>query len=278
MAGRIGIVAGRGPMPARVAAACRATGRDYFVLRLDGQADAAAFARDPQATVRLGQGGRALDILREAGVEEVVFAGAVRRPSLAELRPDLKTARFLARIGVGSLGDDGLMSRIVREMEAEGFRVVGADEILGDALASEGRYGSLAPDEVARDDIVRGIEVARALGRADCGQAVVVQQGITLAIEAVEGTDAMIARAATLARAGPGGVLVKVSKPQQERRIDLPTVGLATLRAAAAAGLRGIAVEAGAVLVFERQELIAEADRSGLFVVGVAVDASASVT
>lgn len=278
MAGRIGIVAGRGPMPARVVAACRATGRDYFVLRLDGQADAAAFACDPQATVRLGQGGRALDILREAGVEDVVFAGAVRRPSLAELRPDLKTARFLARIGVGSLGDDGLMSRIVHEMEAEGFRVVGVDEILSHALASEGRYGSLAPDEGARDDIVRGIEVARALGRADCGQAVVVQQGITLAIEAVEGTDAMIARAATLARAGPGGVLVKVSKPQQERRIDLPTVGLATLRAAAAAGLRGIAVEAGAVLVFERQELVAEADRSGLFVVGVAVDVSASVT
>lgn len=269
MAARLGIIAGRGTMPARIAAACRSLGREYFVLRLEGQAEPERYIDDPQAEVRLGQAQRALDLLRQAGVTEIVFAGGVRRPSWTELRPDLKAARFFARVGAGALGDDGLMSSIVREMEAEGFRVVGAHAFLDEVLARAGCYGAVEPDEAAGRDIERGIEVARALGRADCGQAVVVQQGITLAIEAVEGTDAMLARAAGLRRSGPGGVLVKMCKPQQERRIDLPTIGRDTVVGAAAAGLRGIAVEAGATLVLDRDAVVAEADRRGVFVVGV---------
>ena len=127
---------------------------------------------------------------------------------------------------------------------------------------------ALAPDETALEDIRRGLEVAEALGRADAGQAVVVQQGIVLAIEAAEGTDRMIARAARLRREGPGGVLVKMAKPQQDRRMDLPVIGPDTVEAAAAAGLRGIAVEAGGVLVLDREAAIRSADEKGLFITG----------
>src|SRR5690606_17107192 len=191
------------------------------------------------------------------------------RPSLTALRPDAATARFLAEIGIKALGDDGLLRLIVQRIEREGFRVVSAQAVLGELLAAEGPIGRLVPDPIAQEDIRRGLEVARAIGCADVGQAVVVQQGLVLAVEAIEGTDAMIARAGGLRREGPGGVLVKRSKPQQDRRVDLPAIGPETVRQAAAAGLRGIAVEAGGVLVIHRQEVAALADRLELFVVGI---------
>jgi DUF1009 family protein len=193
----------------------------------------------------------------------------VRRPPIAELAPDLKGAAFLARIAGRALGDDGLLSAVVAEIEREGFRVVGADAIISDLLAPRGVLGRHQPDADAKGDIARGMDAARALGAADIGQAVVVQQGIVLGVEAAEGTDALIARCAALRLNGPGGVLVKTKKPQQERRADLPTIGVTTVLNAKAAGLRGIAVEAGHTLVIGLKDVIAAADAAGLFVVGV---------
>jgi len=162
-----------------------------------------------------------------------------------------------------------LLSAIIKEFELEGFRVVGAHDILGSLLAPEGALGAIAPDAQGRADIERGLEVARALGGVDVGQAVVVQQGIVLALEAAEGTDALIERAGRLRGDGPGGVLVKAAKPGQERRADLPTVGVSTVDACARAGLRGLAIEAGMALVIDRAAVSAAADAAGLFVVGI---------
>ena len=267
---RLGIVAGSGALPGHVAAACQASGRPFFVLAIEGYADAALVADRPHAWIRLGAaGGRGIDLLKEAGVEDVVLVGAVRRPSLAALRPDRRTALFLAKIGRAAFGDDGLLGAVVRTLEDEGFRVVGPDAILREILAVEGVYGAVAPDADAWADIERGLTVARAIGALDIGQAAVVQQGLVLGVEAIEGTDALVARTAALRREGPGGVLVKVKKPGQETRVDLPVIGARTVENAAAAGLRGIAVEAGAALVVDRAAVVAAADRAGLFVVGV---------
>ena len=265
MAARLGIVAGAGDLPQRIADAARGAGRDVFVLGLEG------FAQPPlpQAWVRLGAAAQGIDILRAQGVTELVLAGGVRRPSLLALRPDLRTAKFVAKIGMRALGDDGLLRAIVAELEGEGFRVVGADTILNAALAPEGVLGKFVPDEIARGDVARGVTAARALGALDIGQAVVVQQGVVLGVEGTEGTDALVARCASLALDGPGGVLVKMAKPEQERRADLPTIGPDTVVRAADAGLRGIAVEAGAALILDRAETIAAADARGLFIVGV---------
>jgi len=266
---RLGIVAGAGALPGQIVAACRESGRPFFVLALEGQAEATALADLPHAWIRLGAAGRGIDLLREAGVEELVLAGAVRRPSLAALRPDRRTALFLARVGRAAFGDDGLLRAVIRTLEDEGFRVVAPSDILHDLLAAEGVYGAVAPDADAWVDIERGMAVARGLGALDVGQAAVVQQGVVLGVEAIEGTDALIARAGSLRREGPGGVLVKVKKPGQETRVDLPVIGMRTVETAAAAGLRGIAVEAGAALVVDKPAVIAAADRAGLFVVGV---------
>ncbi len=239
-----------------------------FVLALKGHADPAWVYAVPHAWIRLGAAGRGLEILRQRDVRKVVMAGAVRRPSLLELRPDQRTMTFLARIGVRALGDDGLLRAVIRELETEGFQIVGVEEVVGGLVASAGPYGKFAPDEQAWTDIRRGVEVARRLGAIDVGQGAVVQQGLVLAVEAVEGTDAMLARCRSLIRQGLGGVLVKVCKPGQERRADLPTIGVATVDNAAATGLRGIAVEAGGVLVVNRAAVAERADRLGLFVIG----------
>ncbi len=270
MAHRLGIVAGGGDVPVRIAAACERAGREVYILGLEGQADRETLAAD--AWIRLGEAGRGLDLLRDAKVEEVTFVGCVERPSLRQLRPDARSARFLAKIGTAALGDDSLLSALAREIEREGFRVVAPDNILDDLVAAEGRFGAHAPDRLALDDIARGVAVARALGALDVGQAVIVQQGHVLGVEAAEGPDGLIARCGGLRLDGEGGVLVKIAKPGQERRIDLPTVGPATVEAAAAAGLRGIAVEAGGALVVDRDALVGAADAAGLFVVAIAVD------
>lgn len=268
MAAKLGILAGAGELPLRVVEACRAAGRPFFVLAIEGAADPSTMGGVAHAWIRLGAVGDGMRLLHENDVEELLLVGGVRRPTLFSLRPDWRAAKFFARIGYRALGDDGLLRAVIGELEEEGFRVIGIESVLGSALAPAGLLGAVAPDAQAEADIARGIEVAKALGDLDIGQAVIVQQGIVLGLEAVEGTDALMARCAALRREGPGGVLVKTAKPEQERRADLPTIGMHTVRAAAAAGLRGIAVEAGATLLVDRPGIAAAADRAGLFVVG----------
>ncbi|HUB94461.1 MAG TPA: UDP-2,3-diacylglucosamine diphosphatase LpxI [Stellaceae bacterium] len=270
MADRLGILAGSGELPALVIAAAWAQGRPVYVLAFEGFADPAILAGSSHGWVRLGAAGEGMRLLRENGVRDLVMAGAIERPSLAALRPDWRTARFFARVGLAALGDDGLLRAVMKELESEGFRVLSLEDVLADALAPVGVLGAVAPDAVAEADIARGLDVAQALGRLDVGQSVVVQQGMVLGVEAIEGTDALIARCGRLRREGGGGVLVKIAKPGQDRRADLPTIGARTVSACAEAGLSGIAVAAGSTLLVDRAAIVAAADRAGLFVAGVA--------
>ncbi|MHB1305427.1 MAG: LpxI family protein [Acidiphilium sp.] len=266
----LGIVAGGGPLPGQVAAAARAGGRGVFVVALEGYAEPAVVGGYPHEVVRLGAVGVSIAALRRAGCEEIVLAGPVKRPSLLDLRPDAMGARLLARVGRAAFaGDDGFLAAIVRVLGEEGFRVLGAHEVMAEVLAPAGLLTQAGPDGAALVDIARGVGVLRALGAADVGQACVVQQGIVLTVEAVEGTDAMLARAAGLARPGPGGVLVKLVKPGQDRRADLPTLGPATVAAAREAGLRGVAFEARGAILIERAAMVAAAEAAELFLLGI---------
>ncbi len=266
----IGIIAGGGPLPGRVAEAAQNAGRAVFVVALEGFAEPSTIAAFPHQTARLGAAGRIIDLLRQHHCRDIVLVGPVRRPSLLHLRPDGEGARLLARIGRAAFaGDDGFLAAIVRVLGEEGFRVLGAHEVLTEAVGPRGLLSEAAPDAEATADIARAVAVVRALGAVDVGQGCVVQQGIVLAVEAIEGTDAMLARAAGLRRPGPGGVLVKLVKPGQDRRADLPTIGPRTIDAAAAAGLRGIAFEAGGTLFTDRAACIAHADAAGLFLLGL---------
>lgn len=265
----LGIIAGGGTLPVRVAAAAAARGARVFIVGLEGFADAASLAPFQHDFARIGAGGRIIALLHQAGVRELVLAGHVRRPGLLDLRPDAAGAALLARIGKAAFlgGDDTLLRAVGRVLEEEGFTLRGAHEILAGGTAPEGLLTRAAPAPEHEADIARAVQVARALGRVDVGQAVVVQQGFVLGVEAVEGTDALLARAGQLRRPGPGGVLVKLLKPGQDPRLDMPMVGPATMHNAAAAGLAGIAVEAGRTLLADAPALVAAADAHGLFVV-----------
>lgn len=269
-AGALGIIAGGGALPGEVAAAAQASGRRVFIVALENYAEPAVVAPYPHGVFRMDAVGAIRQALREHGCGELVIIGPVKRPSIFSLRPDAEGIKLLARIGKAAFaGDDGLLAAVIRVLGEDGFRVLGAHEILGGVLAPAGQLGAVAPDAAALADVQRGVAVLQAVGAADIGQACVVQQGIVLAVEAVEGTDAMLARIPGLARPGPGGVLVKLAKPGQERRADLPTLGAATIRHAHAAGLRGVAFEAGGTILADRSLMIEAADAAGVFLYGV---------
>ncbi len=266
----LGIIAGGGPLPGQVAQAARASGRAVFIAGIEGFAEPDVLAPYPHRVFRLGAIGAMIRAFRDEGCRDLVMIGPVKRPSFLSLRPDAEGARMLARIGKAAfLGDDGLLAAIMRVLAEEGFTMLGAHDIFTDALAPEGLLTRTAPDALAMADIKRGMEVLKLIGAADIGQACVVQQGIVLAVEAVEGTDAMLARIAAVTRPGPGGVLVKLAKPGQERRADLPALGTATVQHARAAGLRGVAFEAGGSLLTNKLEMIEFADAGGIFLLGV---------
>jgi DUF1009 family protein len=266
----LGIIAGGGVLPGKVAAAAAAAGRSVFILGLEGFASAAVLAPWPHEVQRIGKAGRIIAALREHGCQDVVMIGPVRRPSLLDLRPDAEGARILARVGRAIFaGDDGLLAAVIKIFAEEGFTVIGAHEVMREVLAPEGVLTRTAPDAAALADIRRGVEVVRVLGAADVGQGCVVQQGLVLAVEAIEGTDAMLARAATLRRDGFGGVLVKLVKPGQDKRADMPTIGPETVRNAVAAGLRGLAFEARATILADREACLDAANEAGLFMIGL---------
>jgi UDP-2,3-diacylglucosamine hydrolase len=270
---KLGLLAGGGTLPRRLVEACRGNGRPIFVVAFEGQTDPATVVDADHVWVKLGAAARTIDALKQAGAEELVLAGSIQRPSLFALAPDWRGAQLLARIGARALGDDGLLKAVRDELETEGFRLIGADEVLREVVAGAGTFGAVVPDAQALADIAHGMEVARRLGDLDIGQAVVVQQGVVLALEAAEGTDALIARSAALRKEGPRPVLVKRAKPQQDRRLDLPTIGPDTVTRCAEAGFAGIAVQAGGSLVLDRAEIVARADAAGVFVLGVSASA-----
>ena len=265
----LGIIAGSGDLPARLLAACQQTGRPVFVLAFEGSTAPELIENIPHAWSRLGAIGHAIACLKNAGVSDIVMAGKIERPPLASLRPDLTGTRLLARLGGSYLqGDDSLLTTIVQFLEEEGFRVHGADELLVELVTPEGLIGHHLPDKRAQADIETGVRVARAIGELDIGQAVIVQFGRVLGVEAAEGTDALIERCGPLRAEGMGGVLVKAKKPQQERRVDLPTIGVSTVERIHKAGFAGIAVEAGGSLIIDRAKVRATANALDIFVIG----------
>jgi DUF1009 family protein len=272
---KLGLIAGGGTLPVEIAQHCERSGRPLFVIRLKGFADAgmAAYAG---AEVGLAELGKCLKALKRAGCRSVCLAGNVARPDFASLVPDLKGLALLPRaIAAARNGDDALLRLLVGEFEKAGFQVEGAHQVMEDLSLPAGVLGRRTPsvDELA--DARRALQVARAVGELDVGQAAVVAQGLVLAVEAQEGTDAMLARVAELpthlkGRPGAGvGVLAKAPKPIQETRVDLPTIGLATVQGVARAGLAGIVGEAGRLLILDREATIALADELGVFIAGV---------
>lgn len=264
---KLGILAGGGELPGRLVEACRAAGREFFVITFEGE-ESEPIPEVARTSVGVGAVGKTLKLLRDEGCEEVVLAGPIKRPALKSLKLDWRGARLLPKVAAAK-GDDALLSVVVGELEGEGFRVIGADDLLPQLLAPHGTLGRKVPSDEDQRDIDRGAEVLRALGPYDVGQGVVVEGGRVLGIEAAEGTRALLDRIAPLKHESGSGVLVKLAKPGQESRVDRPAIGESTVRQAAAAGLAGIAVEAGGAIIIDLDGVATAADELGLFVVGI---------
>jgi UDP-2,3-diacylglucosamine hydrolase len=272
----LGIIAGGGDLPLAIAESVRESGRAVFILALAGNADAAVEAY-PHEWVALGEVGKALKALHAHDCDEVLLAGKLARPKFSAIKLDAKAMMVAPRIFAAAFkGDDALLRSVVDMFEREGLRAIGATEAAPGLLAPLGVMGRVSPNAENRDDIAAAFKIVRAMGALDIGQAAIVCGGLALAVEAAEGTDATVARVSTLPEhlrgtpAKPRGVLAKAPKPIQDRKTDLPVIGVATVKNAAAVGLAGIAVEAGGALILNRKSVIAEADRLGLFLIGVA--------
>ncbi|MBB4121756.1 UDP-2,3-diacylglucosamine diphosphatase LpxI domain-containing protein [Martelella radicis] len=272
----VAIIAGNGRLPFYVAEAAREAGTPPFIIQLSGETGT-DWADFEHMEADLGGFQPVVAALQKRGIRKVVLSGGVRtRPELKSLRP---TARLIWSLPViirklRSGGDDKVLRMVIDLFERHGFEIIAAQDIAGDLLATAGTLGAVAPDREDRSDIDAAARAAHVIGSMDIGQGAVSLGGRVVALEGAEGTDQMLARVRAMREAGRisrkrRGVLVKLCKPQQDLRADLPSIGPETVRAAAAAGLGGIAVEAGRALVLDRAEAIAEADGAGLFLLGL---------
>jgi len=269
----VGLIAAGGVMPFAVADSLAARGLTPVLFAIRGACDTTQAARFRHHWISVGQLGRATNLFRSEGCRDLMFIGALVRPSLSEIRLDWGTLRALGKIWTSFRGgDDHLLSGIGRILEEQGFRMVGIKEAAPDLLMPAGCLTATKPDSAAEADIAKGRQVLAALGPFDIGQAAVVIDGHVVGIEDIEGTDGLLARIAQLrtqgrirAKAGRG-VLVKAPKAGQDLRYDLPAVGPRTVEGTANAQLAGIAVVAGNTVVADPQLLIAAAERAGLFV------------
>ena len=265
---RLGLIAGGGAVPGNVADAALAAGMDVHILAFEGVTEPELLERLPHSFIRFDKVGGTVEALRRNHCDSVCMVGKVARPDFSKLRPDMAGIGLLPKvIAAAAKGDDALLQVLVDFFEKKGFQVLGAHEIAGDVLAEAGRLGRREPTGNDRSDIAKAVQVVDAIGALDIGQGAVVRDGLVLAVEAAEGTDRMLARCGDLD--GTGGVLVKLTKPGQDHRVDLPTIGVATVEGASAAGLNGIAVEAGAAIIIDRAATIRLADEDGLFVIGL---------
>lgn len=266
----IALIAGRGELPRKLIHIFQNESRPFFVFAFHDQTEKDLVEGTPHEWIHFGEVGKAFKIMSDNNIKEVVMAGNITRPTLSSIRPDWIGVKWLARLGAKSLGDDNLLKGIISLLEDEGIKVVAPHDIIYDLLAPEGQISKMEPDEQAWQDIRRGVDVLSALENVDVGQATVIQEGLVLGVEAIEGTDALIDRSGTLKREGLGGVLVKLSKRQQEDRADLPVIGLETLKRCHKAGLRGIAFETSRSILLNKEEVINFADDKGMFLIGLA--------
>lgn len=273
----VAIVCGGGALPTAVADSLARRGRHGVLFAVRGHADAARLEGYDHHWIAVGQFGRLARLIKRAGCRDVVFIGSITRFSIADVRLDWMTVRILPII-MRALrgGDDHALRVAAREFEKLGFRLCGIREIAPDLLMPVGCMTSRAPDAAAMEDIDLGRDLLRAIGRFDVGQAAVVIGHHVVAVEDIEGTDALLARVTRLRREGRlrvksgRGVLVKMPKTGQDRRLDLPAFGPKTVEGVIAAGLSGIAVAGGSTLVAEPQQMIALADKAGVFIFGMA--------
>ena len=266
---RLGLIAGNGRFPFLVLDAARGAGHDVTVIALKEEtfpelADSAARASASLHWISIGQLGTCISLLKDAGVTQAVLAGQVKHTKLFDIRPDLTLGKILMRLAARNT--DSLISGVADALRDEGISLIDSTAFLGPLMAREGTLTRRAPDEDERRDLEFGYRVADAIAGLDIGQAIAVKSAAVIAVEAMEGTDAVIARAGQLA--GPGARVIKVAKPNQDMRFDVPVVGVSTIEAMKRAGATLLSVDAGKTLMIDGDAVVKAADEAGICIVG----------
>ena len=263
------VIAGGGILPRKLADNFDPSGDRIFFLAFRNVTDPEVVAGRHHEWLELGEVQKAIDAMHRNNVGKVVMAGPIQRPALSSLALDIRALKMLAKGGLKAFGDDGLLSLVAKEIEKEGIKVIGIEQILSGVLTKEGLLAGPAPTKTSWDDIKRGLQVLNSLGPCDVGQSIAVQEGMVLAIEAIEGTDQMIERAGSLQRNVSGPILIKISKTNQDKRVDLPTAGPETINNAIRSGFQGLALEANNSLLLDKDRVIKIAEKNSFFVIGV---------
>jgi DUF1009 family protein len=268
---KLAIIAGKGDLPKMIIKKCQEQNQEFVVILINGESSNVDFVQYDHHIIGFGEISKALNILKTNQAKELVFAGGVTKPSMAGMKVDAKGAILISKIvGNKFFGDDNLLSTIISFFEKEGFSVIGADQIIDDLLAGKGVLGNVKPTSEMQKDIEVGQNALRVMSDLDIGQAIVVQQKQIVGVEAIEGTDALIKRCEDLQfKQGSKAVLVKMKKHNQNTKIDLPALGVETIKNLVKSGFAGVAVQAGSCLIINQKEVIKLADELGLFVVGV---------
>lgn len=266
---KLGIIAGSGQLPHLLVATCQKQNITPYILAFDGHTDHELVEGLDHIWTHLGALQKNINWLKSNDVQDLVFCGGIKRPSIRQMKPDFRATKFFARHSLRALGDSDLLSAVKQEIAKDGFTMHGVHDFIDDILTGEGTLGTLSPSKVNESDIKHGMMIAQEIGRLDIGQAVVIQDGVVIGVEGVEGTDALIKRVKPLLKKSKNkGVLVKACKPQQDKDLDLPTIGIDTIQNISESGLAGVAVHANNSLILDPQAVTKCADRLGVFVYG----------
>ena len=268
---KLAIIAGSGDLPKMIIAKCQEQGRDFMVILIKDEPSNIDFLQYNHSIIGFGEISKIINILKINQIKELVFAGGVRKPSMTGMAVDKKGAILISKIlGNKFFGDNNLLSTIVHFFEKEGFNVIGADKIIDDLLAQNGVLGTIKPDATMLKDIEIGKNALQVMSELDIGQSIVVQQKQIVGVEAIEGTDNLIKRCQDLQfKQVNKAVLIKMKKCNQNTKIDLPTLGVKTIKNLSDSSFAGVAVQANFCLIINQKEVISLADELGLFIIGI---------
>ena len=266
---KIAIVAGNGDLPILVIEKCIQLGKPYFLIIIKDHGEDTMNKFKCDYTLKLNQIGKALKIIKNNKIDEIIMIGSIERPSLRDMMPDLWTAKFLAKIANKPQGDDNILKNLSKELEYEGFKIIAPESFIINSLSKKGLMGKIKSSKSHDADMAKGFKIAKKFGELDIGQSLVIENGLVLALEGAEGTDEMIKRSFKYKKSNKPSILIKIFKTSQEKRIDRPVIGVETVKLAFKYGFSGIALEANEVLIIDYEKTISIADKKNIFIKGI---------
>lgn len=265
------IIAGEGELPFLIIKKLKNSNIPFFLLILKNSNWRKSLTNYPNRIVNFGKILSELLALQKKKFNKIIFAGAVQRPSINDIKPDLQTLKLFPKITKVLLkgGDNNLLTFLITQLELLKFKIISIKSFLGDSFLNQGNFTNFTPCKLQYDDICKGKKILASLSKFDIGQSIVMQQGNVIGIEAAEGTNNLIKRSYNLIKSGQKPILVKLKKNKQDLRVDLPTIGIRTIKLCIKYSISGIAFSSQDTLILNKQKIINEMNKYKLFLYGI---------